>query len=114
VAVCLGINFDIQIGVLQIPSIKLQEILSLCTFYLSQSKITKHNLHALIGSLMFLHMAIRPARLFVNRILALLRSMGDAAEAAIDEVTYRDLQRFIECSQAVNGTECIYKCLLHF
>jgi hypothetical protein len=60
VATCLGITFDIQIGVLQIPSIKLQQ-----------------KLQALIGSLMFLHKAIKPAWLFVNCILALLREMGD-------------------------------------
>jgi hypothetical protein len=76
VAVCLGITFNIKIGVLQIPSHKLQEVLSLCTFYLSKSKITKTNLLALIGSLMFLHKAIKPARLFVNRILALLWDMS--------------------------------------
>jgi hypothetical protein len=36
VAVCLGITFNFKIGVLQIPSHKLQEVLSLCTFYISQ------------------------------------------------------------------------------
>jgi hypothetical protein len=75
VAVCLVITFNIQIGVLQIPLPKLQEVLSLCTFYLSQSKITKTNLQALIGSLMFLHKAIN-AWMFVNCILTLLRDMG--------------------------------------
>jgi hypothetical protein len=75
VAVCLGITFNIKIGVLQIPSHKLQEVLSLCTFYLSKSKITITNLQALIGSLMFNHKAIKPARLFVNHILALLQDM---------------------------------------
>jgi hypothetical protein len=60
VATCLGITFDIQIGVLQIPSIKLQEVLSLCNFYVSKSKISKQKLQALIGSLMFLHKAITP------------------------------------------------------
>jgi hypothetical protein len=111
VAVCLGINFNIKIGVLQIPSHKLQEVLSLCTFYLSNSKITKTNLQALIGSLMFLHKAVKPARLFVNRILALLRDMGDATQAAIDEGTHQDLRWFIACAHAVNGTVSIFKCL---
>jgi hypothetical protein len=43
VAICLGITFDIQIGTLQIPSIKLQEVLSLCKIYISKSKINKKN-----------------------------------------------------------------------
>jgi hypothetical protein len=111
VAVCLGINLNIQIGVLQIPSQKLQENLSLCTLYLSKSKITKTNLQALIGSLMFLHKAIKSARLLVNRILALLRDMGDASQGAIDEGTHQDLQWFIACAHAVNGSVTIFKCL---
>jgi hypothetical protein len=111
VAVRLGITFNIKIGVLQIPSHKLQEVLSLCTFYHSKSKITKTNLQALIGSLMFLHKAIKPARLFVNRILALFRDMGDMPQAAIDKGTHLDFLWFIACAHAVNGTVSIFKCL---
>jgi hypothetical protein len=54
--------------------------------------ISKHQLQFLIGHLMFLHKAIKPARAFVNRILALLRGMGSAAKVVIDEGTKRDLQ----------------------
>jgi hypothetical protein len=49
---------------------------------------------------------------FVNRILALLRKMGDAPKAAIDEGTKQDLQWFIAFAHAANGTVLIYKCLL--
>jgi hypothetical protein len=111
VATCLGITFDIKIGVLKIPSIKLQEVLSLCNFYISKSKISNQKLQALIGSLMFLHKAFKPARLFVIRILALLREMGDANVVAIDEGFHRDLQWFIAYAQAVNGSVTIFKCV---
>jgi hypothetical protein len=60
---------------------------------------------------MFLHKAIKPARLFINRILALLREMGDAPVVAIDEGFHRDLQWFIACAQAVNGSVTIFKCV---
>jgi hypothetical protein len=60
---------------------------------------------------MFLHKAIKPARLFVNHILALLREMGDATVVAIDEGFHRDLQWFIACAQAVNGSVTIFKCV---
>jgi hypothetical protein len=60
---------------------------------------------------MFLHKAIKPARLFVNRILALLRNMGQAASVAIDEGTGQDLRWFLACAHAANGTISIYKCL---
>jgi hypothetical protein len=73
--------------------------------------ITKNQLQALIGSLIFLHKAIKPARTFVNRILALLRKMGTATKIAIDEATKQDLQWFIACAHSVNGSVKIYKCL---
>jgi hypothetical protein len=110
VATCLGIVFHIDLGVLQIPSIKLQEVLSLCKHYFSKKFITKNQLQALIGSIIFLHKAIKPARTFVNSILALLRKMGDATKIAIDEGTKQDLQWFIACAHTVNGSVKIYKC----
>jgi hypothetical protein len=60
---------------------------------------------------MFLHKAIKPARLFVNCILVLLREMGEATSIAIDEVSKQDLQWFIACALAINSTVSIYKCL---
>jgi DNA-directed RNA polymerase subunit RPC12/RpoP len=103
--------FNIRLGVLQIPSIKLQEVITLCTHYFSKKFITKYQLQALIGSLIFLHKAIKPARIFVNRILALLRKMGTATKIAIDEGTKQDLIWFIACAHTVNGSVTIYKCL---
>jgi hypothetical protein len=111
VATCLGITFNIQLGVLSIPYPKLQETISLCKFYLNKKFISKHQLQVLIGTLMFLHKAIKPTRVFVNRILALLRNMGNATKATIDEGTKRDLQWFMACSHAINGTVNIFKCL---
>jgi hypothetical protein len=61
---------------------------------------------------MFLHKTIKPARVFVNSIIALHRKMGVSAKAAIDEGTKWDLQWFIACTHAVNGTIKIYKCVL--
>jgi hypothetical protein len=109
VSTCLGIVFNISLGVIQIPKSKLEETLSLCKFYLYKKFISKHQLQVLIGHLMFLHKAIKPARAFVNCILALLRGMGTTAKVAIDEGTKRDLQWFMACAHVVNGTVQIFK-----
>jgi hypothetical protein len=111
VATCLGIVFHISNGVLKIPKLKLEETISLCKFLFFKF-ITKNQLQVLIGHLMFLHKAVKPARVFVNRILALLRNMGVATKVAIDEGTKRDFQWFMACARAVNGTTKIYKCML--
>jgi hypothetical protein len=71
--------------------------------------ITKNGLQALIGSLIYIHKAVKPARIFVNRILNLLRNMGSARRVAIDRGTKRDLRWFIACSHAVNETVFIHK-----
>jgi uncharacterized protein VirK/YbjX len=92
------------------PKSTLEETLSLCKFYLHKKFISKHQLQVLIGHLMFLHKAIKPARAFINHILALLRrGMGTAAKVAIDEGTKLDLQWFMACAHAVNGTIQIFK-----
>jgi hypothetical protein len=88
VATCLGIVFHISDGVLKIPKTKLEEFLQVSLF---QKIYYKNQLQVLIGHLMFLHKAVKPARVFVNRILALLRKMGAAIKVVIDEGTKQDL-----------------------
>jgi hypothetical protein len=61
---------------------------------------------------MFLHKAMKPARVFFNRILSLLREMGDDTRVAISEGAKRDLSWFMACAYAINITVNIYKCLL--
>jgi hypothetical protein len=80
VATSLGLYFNIQLGVLSIPNSKLQETIHLCNFYLNKKFISKNQLQVLIGTLMFLHKSIKPTRVFDNRISALLRNMGSAAQ----------------------------------
>jgi hypothetical protein len=111
VATCLGINFNIRLGCISIPKSKLEETISLCRFYYFKKFITKNQLQVLIGHLLFLHKAIKPARAFVNRILALLRKMGTATKVAIDEGTKQDLQWFMACAHTANNTIHIYKCV---
>jgi hypothetical protein len=109
---CLGIVFNILDGYISIPKSKLDETISLCKFHYFKKFISKNQLQVLIGHLIFLHKAIKPARAFVNRILALLRNMGTAHKVAINERTKQDLQWFMACAHAANNTIKIYKCVL--
>jgi hypothetical protein len=61
-------------------------VLSVCYIYISKS--TNTQAQALLGSIMFLHKAIKPAQLFVNSIIALLgawdrRPQGPSMRALI-------------------------------
>jgi hypothetical protein len=57
---------------------------------------------------MFLHKALKPAHLFVNRILALLWEMGEATAIGIDEASKQDRRWFISCACSIKDTVSIY------
>jgi dsRNA-specific ribonuclease len=96
--VCFGIDFNISAGTIHIPPAKLSEVTYLCTKTLRKKSISKRSLQALIGSLMFLHKAIKHARTFVNHILALLKQSSDTSNTTSDSGTQLDLRWFIKCS----------------
>jgi hypothetical protein len=110
VATCLGLVFNVSLGSISIPNIKLAETISLCEHYISKKFITKNQLQVLIGHLMFLHKAIRPANLLGYSLIASWLYLGKWEKVAIDESTKRDLQWFIACAHAINGTVSIYRC----
>ena len=70
---CLGILINIITGTLSIPDDKLHEINQKCLGWGSKNKATKKQLQSLVGSLIYIHKCVKPARLFVNRILAVLK-----------------------------------------
>jgi hypothetical protein len=105
----LGIKINLNTDILQILLVKIQDIIVLCHKFIKFKYITKNGLQAVIDSLIFIHKAIRPARVFINWILNMLRNMGQARRVAIDQDTMRDLRLFIACAHAVNGTVFIAK-----
>ena len=70
---CLGINVNIETGIISIPEEKLAEIVTLCLDWSTRGKSNKKALQSLVGSLLYIPKCVRPARLFVNQILATLR-----------------------------------------
>ena len=65
---CLGIDVNIETGIISIPRAKLD--CSTLQGLESKSRAYKRELQSIIGSLLYIHKCVRPARLFVNRILA--------------------------------------------
>jgi hypothetical protein len=107
---CLGIDIDCDKGILQIPEGKLNDIIDICRSYSVKKRISKVQLQSLIGSIIFLHKAVKPARAFINRIIGLLKQMHSRAHSiAIDNEMKKDLRWFIECAARCNGTVNINK-----
>ena len=67
--VCLGIEIDSVKQTLAIPNEKVNQVLNECSLVLTKEVISKKNLPSLIGLLMFVHKAVKLARIFVNRLL---------------------------------------------
>ena len=100
--VCLGIEVDSVNQTLAIPKEKINQILDKCRLVLSKSSISKKSLQSLIGLLMFVHKAVKPARIFVNRLLQALRQCVDSSvKVNVDMI--RDLQWFITFLEDYNG-----------
>jgi hypothetical protein len=110
-AVCLGIEFDTYRGNISIPKSKLKEVINQCKRFLNKSKITKNQIQSLLGSLLFLHKAIKPARAFVNRIIALLKTAPDRGHVKISLDMKKDLNWFVACARQANGTITMDKSL---
>ena len=101
--VCLGIEIDSVNQTLSIPKEKIQQILENCQAVLKKPSISKKGLQSLIGSLMFIHKAVKPARVFVNRLIQCLRECVDCKAIQITEDFVKDIHWFLQFLEKYNG-----------
>ena len=71
---CLGVLIDTIKGTVSIPPEKLDQINITVHQWLSKSIISKRQLQSILGLLIYVHKCVKPARIFINRMLDLLRS----------------------------------------
>ena len=79
--------FDSVKGTISIPSEKLQQILHV-TQWLGRK------LQSLLGQLLYIHECVKPARVFLNRMLHLLHQNYDATFIQLTPEFMRDLRWF--------------------
>ena len=106
---CLGIQINARTGVLIIPQQKMCEVKQLCKDWASQAYATRKSLQKLVGHLLYLHKCIRPARLFTNRILQLLRSTPHTGRISLNASFYKDINWFIKFMDLFNGVAKIHR-----
>ena len=102
--VCLGIQVDTRTGVLSIPQEKLCKIKNLCDQWQNKTFTTRNQLQKLLGHLIYISRCIKPARLFVNRMLQLLRSIPSNNTKNLDLGFFRDLRWFTTFLDNFNGS----------
>ena len=109
VVTCLGIQIDTVNRTLSIPHQKLQEIVKLCKDWVSKTYCSKKALQSLLGSLLYISKCVKPARFFLNRILALLRSNYEVQKILLDNAFFKDLAWFNTFLCNFNGVTYYHK-----
>ena len=70
--ICLGILIDSQERAISIPPQKLSQIVELCSLWTNKTYCIKQDLQSLLGHLLYIARCVRPARIFLNRMLQTL------------------------------------------
>jgi hypothetical protein len=100
---CLGIIIHTKKHIFAIPEQKLKSIITICKQFQKFKILRKQQIQSILGLLIYVHKAIRPARLFVNRIIALLRIAPTVGFVHIGQDFKRDLEWFCRFAQVYNG-----------
>jgi len=100
---CLGLLIDVAKGTVTIPSDKLEQVIQTCNNWYVKHRATRKQLQSLVGVLIYLHKCVKPARLFVNRILQVLKQAPEKGYVKLDEHFQRDIHWFITFLNKFNG-----------
>ena len=71
--ICLGILIDSQHRTISIPPEKLTQIVNLCHLWAGKTYCSKRDLQSLLGHLLYIAKCVKPAQIFLNRMLQTLR-----------------------------------------
>ena len=102
-AVCLGILVDTIQGTVSIPAEKLRDVRLMVDAYGEKSFCTKRELQSLLGSLLYLHKCVKPARCFLNRMLDVLRHATNPGKIVLSDAFKRDIRWFQKFLPSYNG-----------
>ena len=97
------------IGTLKIPHEKLNEIKQLCNLWLTKKHASRNDLQKLVGKLIYIHRCVKPARLFINRILKVLCSCPAKGKYSIPIDMFKDIRWFTVFLQDFNGIVNIHQ-----
>ena len=102
-AVCLGILINTIKGTVAIPHEKLKDIKIIVKEWKGKKFCTKRQLQSLLGTLLYIHKCVKPARCFLNRMLETLRNASNPAKIILSDDFHRDLGWFDQFLPHYNG-----------
>jgi hypothetical protein len=101
--VFLGVLFNTVSCTLSVSVERLEEILQLLDEWLVKEVVSKQQVQSLVGKLNFVASCVRPGRVFVSRMLDMLRGMGDTGFVPLDVEFRKDLTWWRKYLPIYNG-----------
>ena len=100
---CLGVMIDTVTGTISIPPDKLDTINDAVRLWPDKDVASKRQLQSILGLLLYVHKCVKPARVFLNRMLELLRSAHGRQKILLTPDFKRDLRWFAKFLPHYNG-----------
>ena len=100
---CLGVLIDTIEGTISILPDNLCDDMDMVHQWLTKEVTTKHQLQSFLGLLLYVHKCIKPARVFLNRMLDLLRCGHGRPKIILTPDFKRDLGWFAKFLPTYNG-----------
>ena len=100
---CLGVLIDTVNGTISIPPDKLRDVTDTVRQWLERDIASKRELQSILGLLLYVHKCIKPARIFLNRMLDLLRFAHRRQKVTLTSDCKRDLRWFSKFLLLYNG-----------
>ena len=101
--ICLGILVNSETRTMSVPPEKLESIAAMCHEWQNKKFCSKRQSQSLLGSLLFISKCVKPARVFLNRMLQFLRLMGTQKIVTLSAEFFRDLNWFCTFLKQFNG-----------
>ena len=107
-AVCLGVLINTETGTISIPEDKLRDVRSMVDAWSAKKHCTKRQLQSLLGSLLYIHKCVKPARCFLNRVLNVLRQAPDSKRIILTPEFHRDIRWFQKFPPCIMVFQCMH------
>ena len=105
----LGIKIDLDNNNLSINPDKLASIYSECQAVANRCHLTNRAFQSLLGKLLHIHKCVIPARIFINRMLALFRENSNKRRIYLTPEFHKDFPWFLVFLPQFNGVTYIKK-----
>lgn len=108
VMTCLGVRINTVDMTLSVTPERLDELVVLLSHWLTKKSATKSELQSLVGKLSFVSKCVRQSRLFLARILAMLRTVKrNHHHVKLSKEFFRDIHWWLRFIHVYNGVSII-------